>query len=99
MSKYYGVEALLLLAVLGGMLCLAAGFQFLLPGRADRELPSYQRRPFRQMAVALLPFGVGALGLWLVPDYRAVLDMAGIPLALLTLVGMYWLMQRFKAGF
>jgi hypothetical protein len=99
MSKYYGLEALLLLAVLGGLLCLVAGFQFVIPPKSERALESYRRRPLRQMAVALLPFAVGALGVYLAPQYRAGLDALGIPLALLALGATYWLMQRFDARF
>jgi hypothetical protein len=93
--KFYGIEALLLLAVVAGLLGVVAGFQFLLAPGAGK--PSHQRATFWGLAAAAIPFGVALAGLYLAQAHRPWVDAAGIPLALAGAAGGYWLYQK-KGG-
>jgi H+/Cl- antiporter ClcA len=93
--KFYGIEALLLVAVVAGLLAVVAGFQFLFASGQGKV--SYQRAPFWGLLAAAIPFGVAVAGLYLAQAYRPWVDAAGIPAALAGAAAGYWLYQK-KGG-
>jgi hypothetical protein len=94
--KFYGVEALLMLAAMAGMLGMGAGFEFIFATRPDQA--SYQRKPFWHLVAAFIPFGTAVAGIYLAQAnggaYRSWVDLGGIPLGLLALAGGYWVYRK-----